>query len=187
MRLKPEIVTLGILSILFVLMGAAFLNVTLGSWCWWILVAAAIGFFLYELKVNEIGITSELAKKALLVGLFLMLFDFGVENTGWILGYWHTQNGIIAVGTVPLAVMLVCFIGGAGWALYLPKKFDLGFSLYDSLVFAFWGALGEWVLSTQGLMVYTKGWTSALAFGAYFITWAVLHWVRYKSPLKISE
>ena len=116
-----------------------------------------------------------------------MGFDFIVENSGWLLGYWHTQNAIIAIGIVPIAVMIVCLIGGAAWALYLPRKFSPIFSLADILFFAVWGAIGERVLMGQGLMVYTQGWTSYHAFVAYLLTWLVLHFVAYLSAIKISD
>ena len=182
--MKLGYITLVILTVLFAIFAFVFTNISLGPAIWFILALAGLGWFVIELSFHKFD--SSLAKKALLIGLFLMLFDFMVENAGWILGYWHTQNGIITIGTVPIGVMLICLLGGAGWALYLPKKFDLKFSLLDSLFFAFWGALGEYVLSTQGLMVYTNGWTSVYAFLAYFITWEFLHWARYHSPIKMS-
>jgi ABC-type polysaccharide transport system permease subunit len=66
------------------------------------------------------------------------------------------------------------------WALYLPKKFRLSYSLFDILFFSFFGALGEALLIKNGLMVYTGGWTTTHAFFGYFVTWVILHTIRYK-------
>jgi hypothetical protein len=76
--------------------------------------------------------------------------------------------------------MGIAFFGGAAWAVYQPKKFNLNHSIYDSLVFGFFGALGEWLLIGQGLFAYHLWWTSYLAFASYFLTWVILHFVRYR-------
>jgi len=80
---------------------------------------------------------------------------------------------------VPLQVMGIAFFGGTAWALYLPRRFELGRSVADCLVFAAFGALGERLLIGQVLFVYQQWWTSFDAFGAYLVTWVILHYVRY--------
>lgn len=90
-------------------------------------------------------------KKAFLVGLFLLVFDLIVQNTGWIFGLWEVE-GMFSIGVVPVEVMLI----------------------------AFFGALGEFLLIKHGYFVYYKGWTSSHAFIAYFITWGILNFVRYR-------
>jgi hypothetical protein len=91
---------------------------------------------------------------------------------------WYTTSQF-HVGVVPLQVMGIAFFGGAAWALYLPRGFDLWHSLADCLVFATFGALGEHLLIGQVLFVYQQWWTSYDAFVAYFLTWVVLHYVKY--------
>ena len=80
--------------------------------------------------------------------------------------------------------MAIAFFGGAAWALYLPKKFSLAHSIADCLVFGAFGALGEWLLIGQVLFVYQQWWTSYDAFAAYFLTWVILHFVRYRVLFK---
>ena len=70
--------------------------------------------------------------------------------------------------------------GGTAWALYLPRRFDLWHSFLDCLAFAFFGALGERLLIGQVLFVYQQWWTSYDAFVAYFVTWVILHYLRYR-------
>jgi hypothetical protein len=78
------------------------------------------------------------------VGAFLLVFDFILVNSGWLLGLWYTKSQF-AVGVVPLQVMGIAFFGGTAWALYLPRKFNLWHSA-DCLVFASFGGLGERLL-----------------------------------------
>jgi len=106
------------------------------------------------------------------------VFDFIFENSGWLAGLWHTKSQV-AIGVVPLQVMGIAFFGGTAWALYLPRRFSAWHSLLDCLDFAFFGALGEHLLIGQVLFVYEKWWTSYDAFAAYFLTWVILHYVRY--------
>ena len=76
------------------------------------------------------------------VGAFLLIFDFIFENSGWLAGLWYTTSEF-HVGVVPLQVMGIALFGGAAWALYLPRKFNLWHSLLDCLIFAAFGALGD--------------------------------------------
>lgn len=163
-----------VLTGFFALLGAFFYFVRVRQLAWTILVVSAIIWFAIQARKD----TKHL-KMALEIGVFLLLFDFVFENSGWLLGLWHTVSAF-AIGVVPIEVMGICLFGGAAWALYLPKKFNLFHSALDCVVFALFGSLGEWLLIRQGLFFYTSWWTSALAFVAYLATWIILHFVRYR-------
>jgi hypothetical protein len=166
---------LGLLAV-FLLLGIWFYGYRPGPAIWLLLDAAALGFLLVEAKLNS----WELAKKMAGVGAFLCIFDFAFENAGSVLGYWFSTNSAFFVLHVPLEIIFLTFVGGVAWAMYLPKKFDLKFSIADIALFAMFGAVGEWVLIQNGLMHYYQGWTSLHAFVSYGLTWVLLHAVRYK-------
>lgn len=142
---------------------------------WWILVACAVGWLFVELRNRE----GKGVWRAAGIGLFLMLFDFAVENLGKIAGLWESFNSAFLVLAVPIEVMLLALIGGTAWALYQPKEFSGLYSLTDILVFAAYGTLGEFILGEKGLMIYMGGWTSFHAFVGYVVTWAMLHAIVY--------
>jgi hypothetical protein len=177
-KLKDPKIMLAVLVVLFI--GLFFLfnaKILSKSLTWGALVLCAFGFLALQYFVHRPD--KEQLVNALYVGLFLMLFDFVVENSGTIFGLWRSNGGMVTVLTVPIEVMLVCLVGGMAWALYLPKKFSLVFSAADLLVFSFFGALGEWVLMQNGMMTYYLWWTSFHAFIAYALTWFLLHAFRY--------
>jgi len=141
------------------------------------LAMAAIIWFAVEGFTNRKHV--EYIKRACYVGVFLLAFDFVFENAGWLAGLWATHNSIIAIGVVPLEVMLICLFGGAAWAMYLPRHYNRIMTLIDILTFATFGALGEYLLGINGLMTYFGWWNSGWAFLAYAMTWIILHLVRY--------
>ncbi len=148
--------------------------VQLGQLSWSILLLSAVGWF-----ALEAGNDRKRLVNALKIGVFLLLFDFLFENSGWVAGLWETGSAF-HLGVVPIEVMGIALFGGAAWALYLPKKFSLAHSIADSAIFALGGSLGEWLLIRQGLFQYHLWWTSVLAFIAYFCTWVLLHFIRYR-------
>ena len=158
----------------FVLLVIPFYYLSLGQYAWDILLFCAVIWFVLESKDTKKSIAN-----ALKIGAFLLVFDFIAENTGWIYGLWQTHS-MLALGVVPVQVMGIAFFGGAAWALYLPKEYRFWHSVADTLAFAFFGALGEYLLIRQGLFAYHLWWTSAAAFSAYYLTWIILHFVRYK-------
>ena len=160
----------------FVFLALLLYFVKLGQLSWDLLLASAILWFAIEFRDEK---HRKRLPNALKIGAFLLVFDFAFENSGWLLGLWQTFS-TVAVGVVPIQVMGIAFFGGAAWAGYLPKKFSFWHSLPDCVVFAFFGALGERLLIWQGLFVYKLWWTSVLAFAAYFLTWMLLHFVRYR-------
>ncbi|MFH0737069.1 MAG: hypothetical protein V1827_00760 [Candidatus Micrarchaeota archaeon] len=174
MRLAPESAKLLMLGGYFLLLAVILYFFSLGQFSWVLLLASAVGWFVIESRS-----AGKRFENALRIGAFLLVFDFIFENAGWLMGLWQTSSAI-AVGVVPIEVMGITLFGGAAWALYLPKKFDPMHSLADSLIFASFGALGEWLLIRQGLFLYNGWWTSALAFVSYLLTWGILHFVRYR-------
>lgn len=159
----------------FVFLALLLYFVKLGQLSWDLLLASAILWFAIQFRDAK---HRKRLSNALKIGAFLLVFDFVFENSGWLAGLWQTHS-ILAVGVVPIQVMGIAFFGGAAWASYLPKKFNFWHSLTDCVVFATFGALGEWLLIQQGLFTYSLWWTSAFAFSAYFLTWVILHFVRY--------
>ncbi len=164
---------LALLTVYFVILAAILVYVQLGQLSWYVILASALVWFGLEARENRGRISS-----ALKVGAFLLIFDFIFENSGWVERLWYTTSEF-HVGVVPLQIMGIAFFGGAAWALYLPRKFNLWHSVSDCLVFAAFGALGERLLIGQVLFVYQQWWTSYDAFIAYFLTWVILHYVRY--------
>jgi hypothetical protein len=165
------------LLLLFLALGAFFLYGQPGRLIYPVLVFCSAIWLFLELKC---GASGRNVKNALLLGVFLMAFDFAVENTGGFLGLWTTHGSVFPVYYVPVEIMAVCILGGMAWALYLPRKFELGYGVVDVLFFSFFGMAGEALLARNGLMAYTGGWTSVHAFFGYLVTWVLLHFVRYR-------
>ncbi len=170
-----EFRTLVLLSAFFTAVALLLYFVPLGQISWDILATSAIAWFVIKANDNQKRLWN-----ALKIGAFLLIFDFVLENAGWFLGLWHPIS-TLAVGAVPIQVMSIALFGGAGWALYLPRKFNRWHTLADSFVFALFGALGEWLLIRQGVFTYMLWWTSTLAFVSYFATWLILHFLRYRA------
>jgi len=145
---------------------------------WSILLFSVVGWFLIELKTNWNDRTG--IKKALLIGLFLMIFDFAYENFGFYLGLWRSFYSLFFVLHVPVEMLGVTFLGGTAWGLFLPKKFSKMYSAFDILLFSTVGACGEFLLLKANIMTYLGGWTSLYAFFSYMATWTILHILRYK-------
>jgi len=177
MIIKEKVKLLKLLAV-FVILAIIFWIFKPGMLIWLILDICGVGWFLIELNLYKGD--SSLIKKALLIGLFLMIFDFLVENSGKILGFWETYESSYFVLFVPIEIMILCLLGGAAWALYLPKKFNKLYSFFDILLFSFFGALGEFIIMKNNLMSYGGGWTSYYAFMGYAITWIILHFLNYR-------
>jgi len=171
--------------ILFSLIGVAFwlLTPNAGLITYAILVLGAIIWLIYETAQKK---NRHLIKHGILMGIFLMIFDFIVENIGFFAGLWTSPQSLYSVISVPIEIMALTLIGGTAWAIHLPQKFDKAYVIFESLIFGFFGALGEYLLILNSMMVYTNGWTSAHAFFGYIITWLILFWVWYKVIRKNS-
>ena len=171
--------TISILFAYFCILALAFYYLKPGYLIWPILILSAVAWLFIEFKKSKNNL--KILKKALTLGIFLMLFDFIVENIGAYLNLWTAvQTTIFHVIAVPIEVMLVCIIGGAAWAMAQPKKPMLSNEFLDIIFFAFFGALGEYTLIQNNAMQYFTFWNSILAFTGYIITWAILHLAWHK-------
>ncbi|MBI4021467.1 MAG: hypothetical protein HY369_04430 [Candidatus Aenigmarchaeota archaeon] len=179
----PEIKALVIKVVVFSLVGALFwmLTPTAGLLTYGTLVVLAAVWLLYELAQPK---KRPLVRDAFLLGLFLMVFDFVVENLGFFAGLWTSPQSLVSVISVPIEIMVLTLVGGTAWALHLPLKLDTSYLAIESLIFGAFGALGEYLLILNGMMIYTNGWTSFHAFVGYVVTWIILFGVWYKGIRK---
>ena len=164
---------------IFLVIGAIFYALTPRSSpiFYWILVGSAVAWFIYERNKNR---KFDLVR-AFALGVFLMLFDWFVETYGLFLGQWQTAQSLFSVGAaVPIEIMLICLVGGAAWAMHFPKKLSWQYIAGDTLIFAFFGTLGEYLMQLNGLMIYMNGWTSIHAFIGYAITWLLMSYAWYR-------
>lgn len=166
------------LFVYFSILAYLFLIVRPGWYIWPILILSAIAWLSIELSGKRRS--REEIKSAFFLGLFLMIFDFAVENLGGYFGYWQVGSTLFHVGYVPIEVMFLTLIGGMAWALAQPRAYSFKSSLVDILLFSVFGAIGESVLRFNGVMFYADGWTHFHAFAGYAITWIILHYLRYK-------
>ena len=148
---------------------------SVGPYMYLILVFSACCWFVYEYRKNR-----KIVGKALLLGLFLMIFDFLVQNAGSVLGLWKTFGSVLFVLSVPVEIMVLCVVGGAAWAMHVPERFDKIYVLGDSIIFGLYGAVGEMLLIKNGLMEYMGWWNFSCAFFGYFVAWWILSFVWYK-------
>ncbi|MFH0832849.1 MAG: hypothetical protein V1900_03970 [Candidatus Aenigmatarchaeota archaeon] len=174
-----ETKALVIKAIVFSLIGVFFwfLTPNAGLLTYATLVVLASVWLGYEIAKPK---KRNMIKYALLLGVFLMVFDFIVENLGFYSGLWTSPQSIFSVISVPIEIIALTFIGGFAWAMHLPLKFDKVYMLFEVLIFGFFGALGEYLLIVNKMMIYTNGWTSLYAFFGYAVTWIILFAVWYK-------
>jgi len=115
-------------------------------------------------------------KLAFIVGIFIMIFDFIVENLGYVFGFWISLNSIWLILAVPIEVMIAFLLGGAAFALFmLDIEWDYKFIALNSIIFSFFGAIAEWALILMELMQYGNNWSSVHAFLLYFVTFLLIY------------
>lgn len=182
---RREIKALVIKTIVFSLVGAFFwlLTPNAGLFTYATLLTLTLIWFIYETIKKK---KAHMIKYAVLLGLFLMIFDFIVENLGFFSGLWTSPHSVFSVISVPIEIIFLTFLGGYSWGMHLPPKFHKIYAISESLIFGFFGALGEYLLIMNGMMVYTNGWTSFHAFLGYFGTWLILFYVWYDVIIKIK-
>ncbi len=180
-----EIKALIIKVIVFSLIAVFFYSLTpnAGLVTYGTLVVLAIIWFVYETAKPK---KKPFIKYALLLGLFLMVFDFVVENLGFFAGLWTSPRSLFSVISVPIEIMALTFLGGYAYGMHLPLKFDKMYMVFEVLIFGFFGALGEYLLILNNMMIYTNGWTSIHAFFGYVITWIILFGVWYKGIRRLK-
>lgn len=143
-----------------------------GRLVWVLFAAAAVLWYMYEKRKAQ----TALVRKALWFGIVLLVFDYVIETFGAVTGLW-TTNSYGAVGYVPLEILAVTFFGGMAWALFQPKKPSTLFSAKQLGLLAFFGTIGEYILTLNGLMVYGHGWSSLHAFFLWLFTWILMAFV----------
>lgn len=174
---RPHLIKVAILALYFIVLAFTFYYLTPGYSIWLILLASAFIWLIVELSKKK---EKKLITAALMLGIFLMLFDFVVQNIGGYLNLWHVDITALHVLYVPIEVMLLCVVGGTAWALAQPKKPEAANISADILLFSVFGTVGEFVLMENGLISYEPPWTSGHAIVSYFLTWIILHYVWHK-------
>ncbi len=167
-----------VLSLYFTLLWFYFSVYAPGYFIWLILITSALVWFLFEYYKNKYDVI--ILRNAIVLGLFLMIFNFIVENIGAYFNFWRVGMTVFHVMEVPIEVMFICLFGGAAWALAQPKKFNPISTVTNILLFSTFGMIGEGTLIHNEIMYYANGWTSFHAFGGYAIAWIILFYVWYK-------
>lgn len=145
--------------------------VLMNLWIPLLLLAIAV-FALVTTKCRD------LLKPAMMLGLFLAVFDFAFETLGGVLGLWESSNSILALGFVPLEVFLIAFFAGATYYYVLANKADLKRMVFTSLMIATAGMVIEKELITMGHLAYSPAWNPIYAFIAYFAVFTILYFVK---------
>ncbi len=160
----------------FSLIGIFFYSVTpnAGYSMYITLIATALVWLFYEWNFNGRPLNP-----AWKLGVFLVVFDWIIENAGGLLGLWYTKHSLFTIGYVPIEIIALTFIGGTAWAMHLPDRINRNFLYLECLLFGFFGAFGEYLFQLNGLMVYGNSWTSTHAFFGYTIAWFILFGVWY--------
>lgn len=120
--------------------------------------------------------------KALKIGLILVAANLFVNYYfSFLQGAYiiEPQYSILFVLGNPIELLIGSFLGGTGWFLLVPKKFDRVYSAVDVTMLAFFGMITEIMLIANGLLVYLTV-DSMNAFLTYAGLWIVLHFVYYK-------
>ena len=182
---NEEIKKLIVKTIVFLIIGLFFwfLTPNAGLITYATLITLALLWLIYEIVKKK---EKPIIKQALLLGLFLMVFDFIVENIGFFAGFWTSPQSIFPVISVPIEIMILTLIGGSAWSMHLPLKPSKLFMAFEVLIFAFFGALGEYLFILNNMMIYKDGWMSIHAFISYLVTWIILFAVWYRIIRKIK-
>ena len=182
---NEEIKKLIVKIIIFLIIGIFFwfLTPNAGLITYATLIIAAFLWLFYEIVKKK---EKPIIKQALLLGLFLMVFDFIVENIGFFSGFWTSPQSIFPVISVPIEIIILTFVGGCAWSMHLPLKPSKLFMAFEVLIFGFFGALGEYLFILNNMMIYKDGWASIYAFFSYIVTWIILFAVWYKVVRKVK-
>lgn len=145
---------------------------------WTYLLLMAVGIFSTGVAWFKPG--HDQLKKALLLGLFLAVFDFVFENAGAMTGLWYSQGASAYLLAVPIQVFLIALLAGAAFHLALPARKDALYMTATALLIAVIGAGIESILLDHQLLTYANGWTSTHAVLSYWATFLLLHIVNLK-------
>lgn len=149
--------------------------ISMNVWLFLLLTAIGIWGSIYsitrkKLKKNDI---KEINLRGIKVGIFLLIFDFIFENSGLLLGFWHTTGSYFQIFAVPIEVMGIAFLAGFTYAI-LFKEFELDLAIFSSLAIAAIGTGIEAFLVSQNLLIYEGGWTSLHAYISYFLVFLLI-------------
>ena len=139
---------------------------------WIILPITSMTWFLLEVFLSG----WKVPKSSIFTGVFLVIFDFIIENIGSMYGFWVSKNSSFFVLAVPMEIILTCFFGGASYSLLMStRKWNWNVIFVNWVLWTLGGTLGEYYLRTVDFMQYGNGWQSfPHAFFSYLITFIVL-------------
>jgi hypothetical protein len=142
---------------------------------WLILPVTAFSWFLLEVHFVSNPRMGRITH-ALILGLFLLAFDFIFENIGASYGFWVTKRSYLFVFAVPFEVMLTCLFGGASFSILMSSLRWSPKTIFFSLIlWAIGGTVSEFYLRLVNLMEYGNGWLSfPHAFISYIVTFIIL-------------
>jgi hypothetical protein len=148
---------------------------------WLILPATAFSWFLLEIYFTSNPKMGRI-KSALFLGLFLLIFDFIIENIGALYGFWVTKQSHYFVLAVPLEVMITCLFGGASFSILISSiKWNYRTLSLNLILWSIGGTISEFYLRLVNLMEYGNGWLSfPHAFISYLLTFIILSAINHK-------
>ncbi len=117
-------------------------------------------------------------KQALLLGLFLAIFDWIFENAGALLNLWVSKGSILFLWHVPVEVFLIAIFSGSVYYFVLEERKSPGWMAFSSLLIAVVGMTMEKALIELGMLQYFQAWNSVLAFIAYFVVFVLIFQVK---------
>jgi hypothetical protein len=152
-------------------------SMLVGMSMWTLLLLLAIGIF-WTLQ-TILDPKGRKARSMFTLGLFLAVFDWIFETSGFFSNYWTSAGAVLFIGpAVPLDVFLIAFFSGATMSLLFPRKFTWNFGLPTAVAIGATGTVIEALLITTGNLSYHGTWTSFHAFVWYFIVFLGLQKVN---------
>ena len=118
-------------------------------------------------------------RSALLLGLFLALLDFAVQNLAAYKNLWYSSGSLLFLGAVPVEVFLIAILAGFTYRLVFCKGFDVKFAFASSLFIASVAVGLEALLISERLLAYGS-WNSWYGLGSYFTVFFVLNYLNSK-------
>jgi len=145
--------------------------VGMSLWIFLLITAIALWAVIFYFKRPD----KTTRKRAVKLGLFLLVFDFVFENIGYVLGLWEATGSIYRVIAPPIEVVGIALLAGYTYSVLFPKKFDWNLGLASSLLIAVTGVAFESILIGEKLLAYTGWWDSYFALVSYFVTFLIMH------------
>lgn len=179
---KSQIIKLLIIFSFFAILFWLILPMLPPSSFWFMLLIPAIVWFYIELKNNWKDRGRHRIKKALVVGIVLVVFNLVINYNGSVMDIYtiSSQYSLLLIYGSPIELLLLSFFGATAWFLHLHKKPNLLRSIIDVIILSSLGTIAElFILSPNNLMTYINVvWPDP--FLTYAIVWSSLHFVYYK-------